>query len=871
MKLSQIRQEYINYFKDKSHHFLPSFPLVPAADDKSLLLVNSGMAPMKKFFTGEVTPPSPRVVTCQKCIRTLDIDIVGTTSRHGTFLEMLGNFSFGDYFKAEAISYAWDFMLSVLKFDENLLWVSVYEEDLETRDIWLKSGISPEKIVFLGKKDNFWEHGAGPCGPCSEIYVDRGEAHGCDEKNCQPGCECDRFVEVWNLVFTQFESDGKGNYTPLANPNIDTGMGLDRLACILQNVDSIFEVDTMKSVLDVIAKSANVEYGKSTENDTSLRIITDHVRSACFLIADGVTASNEGRGYILRRLIRRALAKGQTLNANVNFLENAAKEVILQFGEAYPELKTSQNLILKLINAEQESFSKTLADGMKILEKISPETKVLSGDEAFKLYDTYGFPLELTQDILLSRGVEVDVAEFEKLMQNQREMARGARKVDGEGWYGNEDLFGDTSPTKFAGYTEFSTKTRIDRIAIDGIDSNSRDSFKVEIGQTAVVVLEKTPFYAESGGQAADIGVIKSDLIEITVDNVKANDNGTYLHYGRITGGEMWHTGDVTAEINIENRMATCRNHTATHLLQAALRKILGDHVTQAGSNVNAELLRFDFTHFQAVTSNEISKIENEINHNILQNLGVITQEMTASEAKNSGAMALFGEKYGEVVRVVKIGDNLSVELCGGTHVKATGEIGLFKILNESSIASGVRRIEAVTGSGVINLLNSFKRNLLDSATQFKTSNFEDLPLKISQNISEIKSLRVENDGLKSQIASAGAKNLLDEVVEVGEIKLLTKPLQISAADGRVMVDNLKAENESLVIVLACVADEKPAFVAGVGKKALNLSVHAGKLVSQIASVAGGKGGGRPDFASAGIGDFSKVDEALNLASEILQ
>ena len=865
MKLSQIREKYIEYFKGKQHHFLPSFPLVPAADDKSLLLVNSGMAPMKKFFTGEVTPPSPRVVTCQKCIRTLDIDIVGTTSRHGTFFEMLGNFSFGDYFKTEAISYAWDFMLNVLKFDENLLWVSVYEEDFEAKDIWLKTGINPEKIVFLGKADNFWEHGAGPCGPCSEIYVDRGQAHGCEENNCQPGCECDRFVEVWNLVFTQFESDGKGNYTPLANPNIDTGMGLDRLACIMQNVDSIFEVDTMKSVLDVIAKSANVEYGKSTETDTSLRIITDHVRSACFLIADGVTASNEGRGYILRRLIRRALAKGQTLGTHETFLKDAANEVIAQFSNAYPELKTNQNLILKLINAEQESFAKTLADGMKILENIADDIKFLSGDEAFKLYDTYGFPLELTQDILLPRGIEVDEAGFEKLMQNQREQARKARKVDGEGWYNDDNLFADLPATKFTGYDDFSGESKILKIVSEGQERST-----IKANQKAIIALDKTPFYAESGGQAADIGFIKSSRGIFRIDNVKADDKGVCLHFGECISGEI-SVGDATAEIDIENRLATCRNHTATHLLQAALRKILGDHVTQAGSSVNADLLRFDFTHFAALTADEIAKIENEINHNILQNLGIKTQEMSANEAKNSGAMALFGEKYGDVVRVVKIGENLSVELCGGTHVKATGEIGLFKILSESSIASGVRRIEAATGFGVINLLENFKQNLLESAAHFKTNNFEDLPAKISQNITEIKTLRIENDKLKSQIASAGAKNLLDDIKEIGEIKLLAKPVQISAADGRTIVDDLKAENENLVIILACTADEKPAFVAGVGKKVQDLGVHAGKLVSQIAAVTGGKGGGRPDFASAGIGDARKIDEALNLASEILQ
>jgi len=865
MKLSQIREKYIEYFKGKEHYFLPSFPLVPAADDKSLLLINSGMAPMKKFFTGEVTPPAPRVVTCQKCIRTLDIDIVGTTSRHGTFFEMLGNFSFGDYFKREAITYAWDFMLNVLKFDEEKLWVSVYEEDFEARDIWLEIGINSERIVFLGKKDNFWEHGAGPCGPCSEIYVDRGEAHDCGDENCKPGCECDRFVEVWNLVFTQFESDGNGNYINLAKPNIDTGMGLDRLACIMQDVDSIFEVDTMKSVLDVVASVAGVEYGKSVEVDTALRIITDHVRSACFLIADGVTASNEGRGYILRRLIRRALAKGQALGIKKSFMQDAANEVIAQFADAYPELLVGKNLILKLINAEEESFGKTLAQGLQILSEISADVKTLSGDETFKLYDTYGFPIELTQDILQSRGIGVDVDGFEKLMQNQRETARKARKIDGEGWYGDENFFAELSATKFVGYDEVASESKILKIVSEGQEVKT-----LKIGQSAIIALDVSPFYAESGGQAGDCGIIKFTNGELRVENVKADDSGVYLHFGKVISGEI-STGNVAAEINTENRLATCRNHTATHLLQAAMRKILGDHVTQAGSSVSADLLRFDFTHFAALTADEIAQIEDEINRNILKNLCVTTQEMSAAEAKKCGAMALFGEKYGDVVRVVKIGENLSVELCGGTHVKDTGEIGLFKMMSESSIASGVRRIEAVTGLSVANLLDFFKGKLTETAAIFKTSNFEDLPNRVAQMSADLKNLRIENDKLKSQIASAGAKNLLDDAEQIGDMTLLCKPLQISAAEGRTIVDNLKAENENLVIILACIADEKPAFVAGVGKSALSSGAHAGKIVSQIAVITGGKGGGRPDFASAGIGDLSKVDEALKFAKEILQ
>ncbi len=864
--LNDLREKYLSFFESKGHLRLPSFSLVPN-NDKSLLLINSGMAPMKKYFTGEVTPPSTRVTTCQKCIRTPDIERVGKTARHGTYFEMLGNFSFGDYFKHEATKWAWEFCTDVLDLPVDKLWVTIYENDDETFDIWTKEiGVDPSHIVRLGKEDNFWEHGQGPCGPCSEIYFDRGEKYGCGSPDCKPGCECDRYTEFWNNVFSQFNNDGNGNYTELAQKNIDTGMGLERLACIMQGVDNLFEVDTVQNIMKKISEIAGVKYHDDEKNDVSLRVITDHIRSSVFMIGDGVIPSNNGRGYVLRRLIRRACRHGRLLGVNEPFLYKVVNTVIDENMSAYDYLDSKRELIIKVMLSEEESFGKTIDSGLALLDEYIAQTKgnVFSGEDAFKLNDTYGFPLDLTKDILEEKGMTVDEDKFNELLENQKKTARAARKDAGaDAWKGSSVKI-DVAETEFVGYTDYSCTATVKAIISDG---ELKDMLGA--GEEGLVVLDKTAFYAESGGQVGDTGVISSKNTTFTVSDTVKNAEKVFLHSGKVENGVISVGDTVSANIDIDRRKAIKRNHTAAHLLQAALRKVLGNHVEQAGQLVNESEVRFDFTHFNALSADEIQQVENLVNEFILDANAVESMEMPIEEAKKMGAMMLFGEKYGDVVRVVKAGD-FSTEFCGGTHVSNSGEIGLFKIIGESSVAAGVRRITAVTG---INLLNSYKNEtqiIEDSANALKTG-VNDVVSKINTVMAELKNKDKEIQSLNAELTKLKSADALSKPVKVGKLDVYVAKLNGTTPDAlRSMGDDIKAKADNVVGVIAGINGEKASIVAVCGKDAISSGVKAGDIVREVAKLAGGGGGGRPDSAMAGAKDLSKIDDALGKVCDIV-
>ncbi|MGN0474894.1 MAG: alanine--tRNA ligase, partial [Acutalibacteraceae bacterium] len=783
--LNELREKYLAFFETKGHLRLPSFSLIPH-NDNSLLLINSGMAPMKKYFTGEITPPRKRVTTCQKCIRTPDIERVGITARHGTFFEMLGNFSFGDYFKHEATAWAWEFLTKTLEMDVDRLWVSIYEDDDEAFDIWTKEvGVAPERIVRLGKEDNFWEHGEGPCGPCSEIYYDRGEEYGCGSPTCGVGCDCDRYVEIWNNVFTQFDSDGKGTYTPLDHPNIDTGMGLERLACVVQGVDNLFLVDTVQNIMKHISKIAGVNYGDDPKTDISLRVITDHIRSTTFMIGDGVMPSNNGRGYVLRRLLRRAARHGRLLGIDRMFLTEVCDTVIHENETAYPELKEKRDFIHNVIATEEASFAKTIDQGMKILEDFvaDHDGDTLSGEAAFKLQDTYGFPIDLTVEILADKGMKVDVEGFRKIYDDYRIKTKMAGvHATTEAWKGDADPFKDLEATQFLGYTESQAEGKVIAIVSGGELADS-----VSEGDEAVIVLDKTVCYAESGGQVGDVGVITSDGAKLKVTNTTKNPSGVFMHTCVVEAGQL-NVGDtVTSAYDEEIRMATKRNHTAAHLLQAALRKVLGTHVEQAGQLVDSHAVRFDFTHFSALTADELAQVEALVNAEILKSVEVINVEMPIEEAKKLGAMALFGEKYGDIVRVVRAADDFSIEFCGGTHVDNTSKLGLFKIKSESSVASGVRRIEAVTGANVLAMLTNALNTINEAAAAMKLGNPAELVRKSAAMTAEIKEKDKQIEQLSSKLAGIQVESLINNAEAVGETKLV-----VSKFDG-VKPDELRA------------------------------------------------------------------------------
>ena len=869
--LNELREKYLSFFESKGHLRLPSFSLVPQGD-KSLLLINAGMAPLKKYFTGELTPPRTRVTTCQKCIRTPDIERVGITARLGTFFEMLGNFSFGDYFKHEATAWAWEFCTKVLEMPADKIYISVYQDDDEAYDIWTKElGVSPDHMVRLGKEDNFWEHGAGPCGPCSELYFDRGEKYGCGSPTCGVGCDCDRYVEFWNLVFTQFDNDGNNNYTRLKSCNIDTGMGLERLACIMQGVDNLFEVDTVQNIMKHIMQIAGVKYHEDEKKDVSLRVITDHIRSTTFMIGDGVMPSNEGRGYVLRRLLRRAARHGRLLGIDGTFLYKVCETVIKENATAYPNLVEKHDLIVKVIKAEEESFNKTIDTGLNLLENIiaQSDSKVLSGADAFKLQDTFGFPIDLTKELLEERGMSVDIDEYDRLYAQSRAAARAARKDAGaQAWKDSNVSFKDVGATEFVGYTDYSCDAEIKAIVTNG----ERDEFATADSEV-VVVLDKTPFYGESGGQAGDTGVIKTDNATLEVTATGKTPDGVVLHIARFISGDSIALGDkVHAQIDVEKREATRRNHTAAHLLQAALRKHLGSHVEQAGQLVNSEEMRFDFTHFSALSGDELKAIEREVNEVILKGIPVETREMPIEEAKKLGAMALFGEKYGDVVRVVSAGD-FSVELCGGTHADNTAKLGLFKIVSESSVAAGIRRITAVTGFGVLKHIENDERIMQSAAAAMKLGNVAELDKRAATLAAEVKAKDRELAELRSEISALKAGSLMDSARQVGGVRLITAEVEVSnPGELRSMCDTARDNGADIVAVFAGVNKEKGTlnFACACGADAIKLGAHAGNIVRETAKIAGGSGGGKPDSAMAGAKDASKADEALAAVDSIV-
>ena len=867
--LNEIREKFLTFFESKGHLRLPSFPLVPQGD-ASLLLINAGMAPLKPYFLGKETPPRKRVTTCQKCIRTPDIECVGQTARHGTFFEMLGNFSFGDYFKEEVTMWAWEFITKVLEIPTDRLWVSVYEEDRETVDLWTKNvGVDPSRIVFLGKEDNFWEIGTGPCGPCSEIYFDRGEEYGCGKPDCAVGCDCDRYVEFWNLVFTQFDKDENGNYNRLAHPNIDTGMGLERMACIMQGVTSIFEVDTIRRILDTAAEMAKVEYGKDHDTDVSLRVICDHIRSTVFLVSDGVLPSNEGRGYVLRRLLRRAARHGKLLGIEGAFLYRLAKTVAEESGDAYPALRQNFAYIEKVIKTEEERFAETIDQGLDILKGYMDDLKAekkteLSGEQAFKLYDTYGFPIDLTREIVSEEGLTVDETEFQKQMEMQRSRAREARgDMEDAAW--EEDIFAVLSGnTVFDGYQKESVDAKILGIGKDGVLADAASE-----GDEVVLVLDQTSFYAESGGQIGDSGVIEGDGFAVRIDDTKKR-NGKFLHRGVVTEGTVTVGAGAVTRYDKERRLAIGRNHSAVHLLQAALKNVLGDHVAQAGSYVSEDRLRFDFSHFAAMSGDELKAVEEQVNRKILEDLSIVCEEKPIDEARKMGAVALFSEKYGAVVRVVKMGD-FSMELCGGTHAASTGKLGLFKILSETGVAAGVRRIEGVTGFGVLQMLDEQAALLQAAAHVLKTSPKE-VVRKAEALLEELKESRRETDSLKSRLAKDAMGSVMDDAKKVGSTLVVAKLLDdnMDMNTLREVGDQLKQQCEDAVLVLASKDGGKVNVIAMATPAAVSGGAHAGKIVSQVAKAMGGGGGGKPESAQAGGKDPEKAEAALAMVEEIV-
>ena len=866
--LNELREKFLSFFESKGHMRLPSFSLIPK-DDNSLLLINSGMAPMKKYFTGEVTPPSKRVTTCQKCIRTPDIERVGITARHGTFFEMLGNFSFGDYFKHEATAWAWEFCTKVLELPVDKLWVTIYQDDDEAFDIWTKEvGVAPERIVRMGKEDNFWEHGSGPCGPCSEIYFDRGEKYGCGKPDCGVGCECDRYVEFWNVVFSQFDSDGKGNYPPMEHPNIDTGMGLERLACIMQGVDNLFLVDTVQNIMKHICRIAGIQYGEDEKKDISLRVITDHIRSTTFMIGDGVMPSNEGRGYVLRRLLRRAARHGRLLGINHTFLADVANTVIDENKNAYPELDEKRAMITKLIHVEEESFAKTIDQGIQMLNSLIDKdfNACLSGEDAFRLNDTYGFPLDLTKEIVAERGMTVDEERFHQLMQEQRERARNARKNAGaDAWAGENDVLADVPPTEFLGYEKSQTEATVLAILKDGERVDHATA-----GDEIALVLDRTTFYAESGGQVGDVGPISSADALIAIDNTTKNHAKNFIHHGVINAGTISVGDRVQTEGDPENHRAIMRNHTAAHLLQAALRTVLGDHVEQAGQLVDEKYVRFDFTHFAALTPEEIHRVETIVNGVILSGTPVECREMPIDEAKKLGAMALFGEKYGSIVRVVSVGD-FSKEFCGGTHVDNTGKIGLFKILSESSVAAGVRRIEAVTGLNALQYLNDTLAQLGAVASALKVTSVSGLAQRAEQMTAELKEKDREIESLNAKMADMRINGLFEGAKDINGVRVITALFSATPSNAlRTMCDKIRDNAPNVVAVLAATQDGKANIAVAVGKEAQQKGLNAGKIVREVAKVAGGNGGGKAEFAMAGAKDLTKLDEALAAAEGVV-
>ena len=862
--LNELREKYLSFFESKGHLRLDSFPLVPK-NDPSLLLINSGMAPMKKWFLAQEEPPRHRVTTCQKCIRTPDIERVGITARHGTFFEMLGNFSFQDYFKDEVIPWAWEFLTSDewMAIPKDRLHISVYEEDDEAYDIWTKKvGIAPDHMVRLGKEDNFWEHGSGPCGPCSEIYFDRGPEYGCGKPTCGVGCDCDRYMEIWNLVFSQFDADGKGHYERLARPNIDTGMGLERLACVMQNVGNLFEVDTVQSVLHHVEHIAGKTYKQDPKTDISIRVITDHIRSCTFMVSDGILPSNEGRGYVLRRLLRRAARHGRMLGIDHPFLVDLVETVIQSSESAYPELREHDAYIKKVIGTEEANFARTIDAGMNILNNMidrleKAHQKLLSGMDAFKLNDTFGFPLDLTKEIAAEQGLEIDEDGFHAEMKKQKERARAERlKKNISGW--SEDLFGalEAEPTVFTGYDTLTDAIATDEEAKDGV----------------LVVLDKTPFYAEMGGQAADHGVLNGAECSLRVLDVKKTPKGYYVHTCVLESGIV-KVGDVlTAQVDKGYRMAIARNHTATHLLQAALREVLGDHVHQAGSYQDASITHFDFTHFSAVTPEELARVQKIVNDKIFDSMNVTVQEMPVEEAKKLGAMALFGEKYGKVVRVVDI-EGWSTEFCGGTHVKNTAQIGGFKIVSESSVAAGIRRIEAVTGRNLLIRANLQEAMLHEVANTLKANNVAALPARAEAVMAENKAMSRELEEMKAKIAASKVDSLFDNAEEADGVKIASAYFTGTTGDTlRGMCDSIrdKAVNP-VVAVLVGKAEDKITMAVTVNKLAQEKGLKAGVLVKELSAIAGGKGGGKPDFAMAGLKDETKIDEALAAVSAIVK
>ena len=874
--LNELREKYLHYFEGKGHLRLGSFPLVPK-DDPSLLLINSGMAPMKKWFLGQEEPPRHRVTTCQKCIRTPDIERVGITARHGCFFEMLGNFSFQDYFKKEVIPWAWEFLTKELEIPADRLYISVYQDDDEAYDIWTKSvGIPEDHMVRLGKEDNFWEHGSGPCGPCSEIYFDRGLKYGCGKPTCGVGCDCDRFMEIWNLVFSQYDSDGKGTYALLPKPNIDTGMGLERLAVVMQDVDNLFEVDTVAAVLHHVERISGKQYGANEKDDISIRVITDHIRATVFMASDGILPSNEGRGYVMRRLLRRAARHGRMLGIDHPFLTDLVDTVIISSEVGYPELREHESYIKKVIGTEEERFYKTIDSGMNILNGMiqhlhETHKKILSGLDAFKLNDTFGFPLDLTKEIAAEAGLGIDEAAFHVEMTRQRERARAERLAkDISGW--SEDLFGELNaePTAFDGYDVLKETAKVLALS-DGEELNDAVSTDYEERENVLVVLDRTPFYAEMGGQVADHGYLTSGTANLKVNQVKKTPKGFYVHTCTLLDGTIRVGDTVTAAVDEQRRASICRNHTATHLMQKALREVLGEHVHQAGSYQDDKITRFDFTHFNAVTPEELVEVEKRVNEKIFAALPVTIQNLPIEEAKKMGAMALFGEKYGKVVRVVDAG-GWSVEFCGGTHVKNTAQIGCFKILSEASVAAGIRRIEATTGYGVLNLLDDRTAELANTAVALKANNMKDVAARAQAVTAELKEANKQLEIAKAKLASSQIDGLFQNAVEVDGVRIVTVYLNGTTPDTlRSMMDKLRDKEPNAVGALIGTDGSKTTLAVGVGKNALARGLKAGALVKQIAAIAGGNGGGKPDFAMAGIRDTSKIDDALNAVEGIVK
>ena len=874
--LNELREKYLHFFEGKGHLRLGSFPLVPK-DDPSLLLINSGMAPMKKWFLGQEEPPRHRVTTCQKCIRTPDIERVGITARHGCFFEMLGNFSFQDYFKKEVIPWAWEFLTKELEIPADRLYISVYQDDDEAYDIWTKSvGIPEDHMVRLGKEDNFWEHGSGPCGPCSEIYFDRGLKYGCGKPTCGVGCDCDRFMEIWNLVFSQYDSDGKGTYALLPKPNIDTGMGLERLAVVMQDVDNLFEVDTVAAVLHHVERISGKQYGANEKDDISIRVITDHIRATVFMASDGILPSNEGRGYVMRRLLRRAARHGRMLGIDHPFLTDLVDTVIISSEVGYPELREHESYIKKVIGTEEERFYKTIDSGMNILNGMiqhlhETHKKILSGLDAFKLNDTFGFPLDLTKEIAAEAGLGIDEAAFHVEMTRQRERARAERLAkDISGW--SEDLFGELNaePTEFDGYDVLKETAKVLALS-DGEELNDAVSTDYEERENVLIVLDRTPFYAEMGGQVADHGYLTSGTANLKVNQVKKTPKGFYVHTCTLLDGTIRVGDTVTAAVDEQRRASICRNHTATHLMQKALREVLGEHVHQAGSYQDDKITRFDFTHFNAVTPEELVEVEKRVNEKIFAALPVTIQNLPIEEAKKMGAMALFGEKYGKVVRVVDAG-GWSVEFCGGTHVKNTAQIGCFKILSEASVAAGIRRIEATTGYGVLNLLDDRTAELANTAVALKANNMKDVAARAQAVTAELKEANKQLEIAKAKLASSQIDGLFQNAVEVDGVRIVTVYLNGTTPDTlRSMMDKLRDKEPNAVGALIGTDGSKTTLAVGVGKNALARGLKAGALVKQIAAIAGGNGGGKPDFAMAGIRDTSKIDDALNAVEGIVK